>query len=73
MAQAVKTFAGTDAVMQKIIIVNILKGFSEAFSEPMSVISVIFCKNAKKKTLLFQLSHNQRENPLQLSPSILKS
>lgn len=41
-----KTFAGTDAVMQKInLILNILKGFSEAFSEPMTVISVISCKN----------------------------
>lgn len=41
-----KTFAGTDAVMQKInLILNILKGFSETFSEPMTVISVISCKN----------------------------
>lgn len=41
-----KTFAGTNAVMQKInLILNILKGFSEAFIEPVTVISVIYCKN----------------------------
>lgn len=46
MAEAVKTFVGTDALMQKInLILNILKGFSEAFSEPMTVISVMSCKN----------------------------
>lgn len=45
MAQVVKTFVGTDAVMQKIhFIWTILKGFSEAFSEPVTVISVISCK-----------------------------
>ena len=63
MAQAVKTFAGTGAVMKKRdLILNSLKGFFEAFSEPMTVISVISCRNIvagvkklKSRPLSFQL------------------
>lgn len=68
VAQAVKIFAGIKTVMQKINL--ILKGFSGTFNEPMTVISVISCKNTvagvENGRLLFQLSQNKMENQVKL-------
>lgn len=73
MAQAVKTFVGVDTVMQKINL--ILKGFSEVFNEPMTVISVT-C-SVKILLLVFNglksKAQSQVENQLKLYLLILKS
>lgn len=69
MAQAVKMFAGIQTVMQKINL--ILKGFSEAFNEPMTVISVISCKNTLasvlKEKIIVPTIPKPMENQVKLS------